>query len=186
MNAPHLGLDHRPGGQTHWEPSRSSLPQKPLPENEGFCSRILPSAALSTWVSVSSPPWSSSRPCQLDLSVVRRDKSAGSHHLAPQPTRKARLQLRGDEPPWEGNDQGQCWGHSICSNAFPPFFSCGHCYFPLTSCLQAPGGDRMGNTASIQRRLMPEMSHTSEQLLPRRGRALNGQGAPLMTVIKKR
>lgn len=32
---------------------------------------------------------------------------------------------------------------------------------------------------------MPEMSHTSEQLLPRRGTALNGQGAPLMTVMKE-
>lgn len=43
----------------------------------------------------------------------------------------------------------------------------------------------MGNTAAIQRRLMPEMSHTSEQLHPRRGTALKGQGAPLMMVIKE-
>lgn len=67
----------------------------------------------------------------------------------------------------------------------PPFSSCGHCYFPLTSCLQAPGRDKMGNTAAIHWRLMPEMSHTSEQLLPLRGTALNGQGAPLMAAMKE-
>lgn len=43
----------------------------------------------------------------------------------------------------------------------------------------------MGNTAAIQWRLMPEMSHTSEQLLSIRGTALNGQGAPLTTGMKE-
>lgn len=43
----------------------------------------------------------------------------------------------------------------------------------------------MGNTAAIQWRLMPEMSHTSEQLLLLRGTALNGQGAPLMAAMKE-
>lgn len=43
----------------------------------------------------------------------------------------------------------------------------------------------MGNTAAIQWRLMPEMSHTSEQLLSIRGTALNGQGVPLTTGMKE-
>lgn len=58
----------------------------------------------------------------------------------------------------------------------------------LLSTDQLPAGsskDKMGNTAAIQWRLMPEMSHTSEQLLPIRRTALNGGGAPLMTVIKE-
>lgn len=96
-----------------------------------------------------------------------------SHWESQVPAGRAKL-------PREGNDQGQCWGRSICSKALAPFSSCGHCYFPLTSCLRAPGKDRKGNTATIQWRLMTAMSHTSEQWRPVRGMVLKGQGAPLM------
>lgn len=143
----------------------------------------MPSAALSTLASVCSPHGDS----LLGLNVIRRGEIPQVATTSPTTAtiRNARLLLLGTKPPWEGNDQGQCRGCIICSTAFASFSSCGHCCFPLTSCLQAPGRDKMGNTAAIQGRLTPEMSHTSEQLLPIRGAALNGQGAPLMTVIKE-
>lgn len=113
------------------------------------------------------PPWKSGGwfPCFAFSSLIHRgslspalivtacwvemllggDKSAGSGHLGRhRQAHQARLPLRGAEPPWEGNDQGQCWGCSICSKAFAPFSSCGHCSFPLTSCLQAPGQRQNG------------------------------------------
>lgn len=82
--------------------------------------------------------------CWVEM-LLGGDKSAGSGHLGRhRQAHQARLPLRGAEPPWEGNDQGQCWGCSICSKAFAPFSSCGHCSFPLTSCLQAPGQRQNG------------------------------------------
>lgn len=175
----------QPGLRSSTRPAENAATNhsRKCPENEESCFRVLPSVASSTLVSVSGPPCD----CLLGLNVVWKGQipqvAATSPTMAT--VRKARLLLRGTKPRWEGNDQGQCWGHSICSKAFAPFSSCGYCYFPLTSCLQARGKDRMGNTAAIQWRLMPEMSHTSEQLLPIRGTALNGQRAPLMTVIKE-
>lgn len=178
-NAQHPGF----GSSTRPAENAATNHGRKCPENEEFCFRVLPPAASSTLASVSSPHCD----CLLGLNVVKRRQipqvAATSPTMAT--VRKARLLLRGTKPPWEGNDQGQCWGHSICSKAFAPFSSCGYCYFPLTSCLQAQGEDKMSNTAAIQWRLMPEMSHTSEQLLPIRGTALNGQGAPLMTGIKE-
>ena len=103
--------------------SSSSLLQEPLPENEGFRFRILPQQPCppgSPSPALLGPPPDLARWVQV---LLGGDESAGSHHFAPRPTRKARLRLLGAEPPWEGNDQGQCWGRSICSNAFAPFFS---------------------------------------------------------------
>lgn len=113
------------------------------------------------------------------------DKSHSELPPCPQrQPRKARPPLRGAEPPGREVTKVNVGDAASAAKRLPHSLP----WSLLLSTDQLPAGsgkDKMGNTVAIQWRLMPEMSHTSEQLLPLRGTALKGRGAPLMTVRKE-